>query len=214
MLRRQDEIVELESQLGTLEDHLRNPDVNIHNGSFREETQQTRKDLLDEADLKLQIYYDFVEKYTKLRSRPKVENIRASSIATWFGNHQHAIHEPETDYIHHRKDLFLVRPPDTDPVRQLLERSKRFRLASFWTKATIDDGAIHYSSEQRIDLFVSLIVTFLGICLLIAPLWILAFVKDQPVRLAVITVFVVILLPLITFTSNAKPFEALAATAA
>jgi len=115
LLRRQDEIVELESRLAELEGRLTKADMNIYNGSFREETQQTRKDLLDEIDNKLESYYEFVNKYTELCSRPKVDKIQASSVATWFKNYEHAIHKAETDYIRQRKDLFSIHPLQISP---------------------------------------------------------------------------------------------------
>ncbi|KAF2107349.1 hypothetical protein BDV96DRAFT_506545, partial [Lophiotrema nucula] len=56
--------------------------------------------------------------------------------------------------------------------------------------------------------------TTLGMIMLIAPLWILAFVDHIVNRLAVITTFLVFFLCLVTFTTAAKPFESLGATAA
>jgi len=51
--------------------------------------------------------------------------------------------------------------------------------------------------------------------MLVAPLWVLAFVGDKVKRLWVITLFVVLFLPLVVFTSSVKSSEAsLAATAA
>lgn len=42
-MRRQDKMVELESQLAALEARLREPDHNIHNDSFREEAEPKGK---------------------------------------------------------------------------------------------------------------------------------------------------------------------------
>ena len=57
LLMRQDELVELEGQLSVLETSLRNPrDPGVHNGSFREETQEARLNLVKTIDVKLQVY--------------------------------------------------------------------------------------------------------------------------------------------------------------
>lgn len=57
LLSLQDELVELEGQLETLENHLSSAGApDIHNGSFREETQQARVDLIREIDGKLRAY--------------------------------------------------------------------------------------------------------------------------------------------------------------
>lgn len=57
LLALQDELSELESQLSILESQLSSisaPDV--HNGSFREETSETRLNLIHEIDKKLRSY--------------------------------------------------------------------------------------------------------------------------------------------------------------
>ena len=149
-----------------------------------------------------------------MRSRPKVNALKVRSVSNWFENHPNAIKGEESEYIQRRKDLFSVVPRTISPLRQLLERSSRFRFSALWMKRVDDGGTIHYSSEQRIEFFISAVITIVGICLLIAPLWILSYVDSKVNRLVIITIFVTLILPLVTFTSNAKPLEALAATAA
>ena len=64
-------------------------------------------------------------------------------------------------------------------------------------------------------MFVSFVLTIVGLVMLVAPLWILTYVDDMFHRLSVITAFVVAFLPLVFFTSTGKSSEAsLAATAA
>jgi thiol:disulfide interchange protein len=73
---------------------------------------------------------------------------------------------------------------------------------------------INYNSDQRMNVFVSIIVTILGLLMLVAPLWILGSVAPAKERLAIITVFLTVFLCLVTFTTAAKPFESLGAAAA
>jgi hypothetical protein len=57
LLALQDELVELESQLETLENQLMcSTGPEVHHGSFREETQEARVELIKEMTLKLRAY--------------------------------------------------------------------------------------------------------------------------------------------------------------
>lgn len=101
----------------------------------------------------------------------------------------------------------------------LLERSSRFRLLKFWQQKTVEHSAgedenVHYFSDEKIDRFVSTFIMSLGVIMLIAPLWILAFLEGLAQRLGVISAFVVLFVALLSFTTVAKPFETLAAAAA
>lgn len=54
----------------------------------------------------------------------------------------------------------------------------------------------------------------LGLIMLIAPLWILAFLGGLVQRLTAISAFIVLFVALVSITTAAKPFESLAAAAA
>jgi hypothetical protein len=57
LLALQDELCELETQLDILESRLSDPRAeDIHNGSFREETSESRLALIQEMDKKLRAY--------------------------------------------------------------------------------------------------------------------------------------------------------------
>ncbi|KAI0441387.1 hypothetical protein F4803DRAFT_419542 [Xylaria telfairii] len=214
LLALQDELSELEKQLETLEQqlmHQQSPD--IHNGSFRQETEHARLQLIREIDKRLRSFYELVSQQSELRSRPRVLKKDIDSIRNWFGMHRNAILADETEYITHERDLFSMVTRPRAPLRKLLERSSHFRSFSLWQKRSLDEGRARYTSEQRIEFCVSTIVIIIGLAMLIAPLWILANIGDMVLRLTVITAFVVAFLPLVTFTSTARPFETLAATA-
>lgn len=110
-------------------------------------------------------------------------------------------------------------------LRDFLERSQYFRLHRLWSKrpsaqdvidsrAHYSDPDVHYISDQRIERMLTIAITSMGVVMLVTPLWILAFVQEQTRRLGVITAFVMVFLGLLSFTTNAKTFESLAATAA
>jgi hypothetical protein len=167
---------------------------------------------------------ELVLQHSQFRSRPKVPAKDVSSLQNWHENNPTAIHPQEISYIKKTSDLVALNPksPKT-ALRDFLERSQHFRLHRFWSKRPRDatesrahysDPDVHYISDQRIDRMLKLAITSMGIVMLVAPLWILAFVQEQTRRLGIITAFVMVFLGLISFTTNAKTFESLAATAA
>jgi hypothetical protein len=217
LLALQDELSELEDQLHVLEEQLSDPTaIDIHNGSFREETSDTRLNLIREIDKKLRAYSncsqvrrnywliltdELVLQHSALRARPRVAQKDIASVSNWFYNHNNAIHPAETEYINSYEDLFSIVPKFKTPLRRLLETSSRFRLARLWRKAPkLPDENIHYSSGQRIEIFVNVINTTLGMIMLVVPLWILAFVDKTTYRLAIITTFLVFFLCFVSFT--------------
>jgi hypothetical protein len=61
--------------------------------------------------------------------------------------------------------------------------------------------------------FISFLIVTSGLIMLIAPLWVLAFVSQTIYRLTVITVFTVIFLSLVSFAVDTEPVDGLVATA-
>ena len=164
-----------------------------------------------------------VLRHSQIRSQPQVPARNIESVSNWLYNAENAIADEETAYLTHTSDLFPLVPKPKSSLRKLLECSSIFRLSRFWrTKPSRSDPDmfeyleqhIHYSSDDKIERFVSITILILGVIMLIAPLWILAFVHGTIDRLGIITLFIVLFLVLLSFTTVAKPFESLAATAA
>lgn len=216
LLALQDELSELEGQLETHEKELMAKSApDMHNGSFRGESSEIRLDLLHEISMKLVAYNELAIQHSELRKRPPVLKKDRSSLENWFSNHKTAIAEEETEYIKHSEDLFAIAPKVKSPLRRFMEHSKHFRLFRLWLMASPnEDENIHYTSDQRIDLFVNMVIALAGLTMLIVPLWVLAFVTWIVHRLAIITSFVVVFLCFVSFTTVARPFETLGAAAA
>ena len=166
LLNLQDQLARLEEELEAIEQKLRQRDKNVHNGSFRGETDEKRKNIITEAQHVLREYSkrpnavnipiilqftlvstfwtktrvdDLVLQHSQLRARPKVPRKDINSLETWFDyNHKTAIHPPETKYIKHPSDLFTLVPASKSPLRLFLERSRRFRLLKFWRQKPSD----------------------------------------------------------------------------
>ncbi|KAH7029153.1 uncharacterized protein B0I36DRAFT_374758 [Microdochium trichocladiopsis] len=181
----QDELVSLETKLRALDkQHASVYGPAVNNGSLRD-------DIPERAALLAQIG-DALPKYT------------------------------EQAYIFDEaEDLVSLVERETTPLRSAVDGSLRLRTWWGWLDkgrtdnvAEHDVGVISYYSDDRIDLFVSVAIVFVGIAMLIIPIWILRCLSDQDMMLVVITVFILVFLGVLSFFMATKPFEALGATAA
>ena len=162
---------------------------------------------------------EFVLQHSQIRARPPVPRKDICSLDNWFYNNGNAILTEETDYTKHAADLFSLVPTPKSPLRSLLERSSRFRLLRLWQQegdeqSVNDDKNVHYISDKKIDRFIAALVMTLGLNMIIAPLWILAFLQVTVQKLGAISAFIVLFVTLVSATTVAKPFESLAAAAA
>ncbi|KAF1851126.1 uncharacterized protein K460DRAFT_412737 [Cucurbitaria berberidis CBS 394.84] len=222
LLYLQDEISVLEADLEDLEaKYVVDGAKDIHNGSFRQEALPERTALLATLNIKVRQYNELLIQHSTLRARPHVPKRNITSIANWFYNTQNAIWKDEAAYIKQENDLIQLVPKTATPLRHFLEKSTHFRLSKLWKKDppplpvhSTHPETLHYSSDARIDNFIGITITALGMGMLIAPLWALAYVGGMKKRLCIVTGFIVLFLGLLAFTTVAKPFESLAAAAA
>ena len=217
LLMLQDELVELEGQLAEMDAALAAKDyIDIHNGSFREETSEDRLDLIHEIERRLRNYNELFLQHTQMRSRPAAHERNVKSISTWHRNYgDAAIKVEEVKYLQRSKDLVSLVNKSKSPLRRFLERSTRFRLLGVWREnSDSQDENVIYTSDKKIDGFIAFITTIIGLAMLVAPLWILAYVTGIVHRLAVITIFLVVFLCFVSSMTVARPFEALGAAAA
>jgi hypothetical protein len=217
LLMLQDELVELENRLAELDASLAARDyVDVHNGSFREETSETRLDTIHEIERRLRNYNELFLQHMQLRSRPAVHARNIKSVSNWHRNHgDAAIKAEEVEYLQRSKDLVSIVNKSKSPLRRFLEKSTHFRLLKVWREASdSQDENVIYTSDKRIDGFIAFITTIIGLAMLVAPLWILAFVTGIVYRLAVITIFLVVFLCFVSSMTVARPSEALGAAAA
>lgn len=73
---------------------------------------------------------------------------------------------------------------------------------------------MYLENNARLSTLVSIIICFVGLSMLIAPLWILNVTDSSKGKLGVITAFVVVFFALVEVVTNARPIENLGATAA
>ena len=162
---------------------------------------------------------ELILQHSQLQARPQVPKEDICSLENWFHNKGNAILAEETEFVKHTSDLFSLVPTPKSPLRSLLRRSSRFRLLGLWRQEGIDpalsdDKNVHYIADKKIDRFITAFIMSVGLMMLIAPLWILAFLEGLVQRLGVISTFIVLFVTLVSATTVAKPFESLAAAAA
>lgn len=88
LLRLQDELVEYEDQLQSLDEELAGIDAPAqHNGSFREEHSEDRLELIKTIDARLRAYYELALQHSELREKPMVRKMDIRSVETWLENH-------------------------------------------------------------------------------------------------------------------------------
>jgi hypothetical protein len=72
-----------------------------------------------------------VLQYAELKKYPTAPPQDVQSLLNWHRNHNScAIAEEERNYLIHVHDLFSLAPKVKTPLRRLLEKSRRFRLAN------------------------------------------------------------------------------------
>ncbi len=157
---------------------------------------------------------------SQLKAFPEAYRPDVKSLRVWHTNHGScAINSNEQKYLSHDSDLFCVIPKEKTPLRRLLDRSRTFRIHPLWRKEdpslpSYDKDLVLTISDKRIDRFITCLVVGVGTIMLIAPMWILEVINKSIQKLAVITVFIIVFLAMISSVTVAKPFETLAATAA
>lgn len=139
-------------------------------------------------------------------------------MKAWFWNNPGAIVQEEQEYINKVGDVISLVNRVKSPLRLLLEKFESlltWRL--FRTKSRQDQipsATTSYYSNARFDSFVTLVLMFTGMLLLLGPMWILEFMSNNTKRLGVITGFVLLFTLLLASATISRPFEVLAATAA
>lgn len=235
----QDQVTVLEEQLDELDKQYSRRDAeDLHNGTFRDD-REDRTALVEKISEKLMKYSElnlcmnmvnslifedsFILQQTEIKKYPPAFKHDLKSVRNWHYNHgvlNGPILSEEQKYLDYDHDLVCVVPKEKTPLRQLFDRSKKFRIHPFWksNKApelpVYDQDVIMYTSDKRIDRFITVVIIGIGTVMLLVPMWILNAVNNNNIKLAVITAFVVVFLGLVSYATVAKPFETLAATAA
>ncbi|KAI9764896.1 MAG: hypothetical protein M1839_005690 [Geoglossum umbratile] len=224
----QDEIAELEEKLDTMDQVYSSTNVDVNNGSFREDpfTEPDDRQELVRKILpgKLAKYYKYLNGYAQLASRGPLHPDDVGAVRRWLEHiRPGAIDERECEYIQRFDDLIPVHPKTRSWFGNVLEQSRFLNVAGLrrcFTRAPREDhvslkneGTI-YLHNNRVERLASGVISLAGLVMLIAPLWILAYVRPLPIRLGIISGFIVLFFVMVAVATTARMFEALAAAAA
>ncbi|KAF2416911.1 hypothetical protein EJ08DRAFT_97865 [Tothia fuscella] len=157
--------------------------------------------MIDRVSVKLHKYNNLLHAHFELRSRGQAPNHIAENV----------------------KDLLSISLMQKGALEHFFEEHPIFPMRWLWHKKALntsvdstpgEEEVRQYSSDERIVLYSTISIFLIGLFMLIAPLWILNIVHPQHWKLGVITIFVVVFLAVLSFVTEAKPFENLAATVA
>jgi fatty acid desaturase len=125
-----------------------------------------------------------------------------------------AIDDAEKAYLSQDDAVALV-SMQSSPLRRFLERWPAFRLFRQWRKFVHSPTLknVQYRDPDKIECFVKLITVSFVLIMLIAPLWVLMYLETTIMKLVVNTVFTAFFLVMLSYVSNARTQEAVAATA-
>ncbi|KAF2173237.1 hypothetical protein M409DRAFT_17182 [Zasmidium cellare ATCC 36951] len=220
-LKLQDELVRMEEQLRQMDDFASNqPERRGGSGSYRLDEGSPRDKLLEEMAPRLREYYDFVNAFSQIKSRPGAQNFQILHVRNWFDNHHDAIYEPEREFVAEQNDGDLITLVDKPKslLRQFLQRfTGTVRLFRVRQRADrIRSSTTRYYSDRWFDTFTSAVIIAGGLVMLFVPIWWLNSVVENSKRLGINTGFVFLFAVLLfgATTNATKGFEVLAATAA
>lgn len=158
-----------------------------------------------------------------LKSRPRAAGRVVRNIRTWLENNNHPIEPKEIEFLK-ADDLISASATTKSSLRHLFEQWVLCPTLGLF--GVFLDKSVHhtqnpeilgsstvYGRDEPVDAFASVSIFIVAFAMLILPLWILFTVDDMFKRLGVITVFITVLLGVLTSATLAKPFEILAATA-
>ena len=156
--------------------------------------------------------------FSQIRTWRSAQKYQIENIEAWFWNHPTAIAKEEQEFVRKAGDVVALVARVKSPLRLLLEKFRSVLTCSmFRAKQQVDQVQSFTTScysNAKFDAFVTAVLIFSGILLLLGPMWTLQCMTNNTKRLGVITAFILLFTSLLASATVAKPFEVLAATAA
>ena len=224
LLLLQDDVVRLERDIAQMDAFSRRqPAGQGGTGSFRIDREEAargspRDATVRKAAEKLKEYYEFLNVFSEVKNRPGAHDYQRRNVANWFHNNSAAIEQEESSFIEREGDLIVLVPKQRSLLRQGLEQVSLIRkLFPVRSRADrVQSNTTIYSSDRGMDLWTSAFIVFVGLGMLLGPMWALELTNGSNEKLMIITVFVVVFSVLLfgSTASATRGFEVLAATAA
>lgn len=225
LLYRQDELRELENQLLDLDAEDEELDDRALRSRVRDDKREgcRRKALIQEVDDKLKEYDDIVLRTRAMNTLPKATGRNYTSVDNWIF-HNAPLCGPEAKFIKNDKDFVALTEPREgswfdgaveDVLSKIPCKLTRLLFIEPRERASTEDHLVRLWSKSRIDTFVRLVITFLAVALLMAPVVVLfSAQKSGPFKIAIILIFTLFFSAALSIFTKAKRHEVFAATAA
>ena len=192
-------------------------------GSFRIDQEEAQHGSPRDAALrktaeKLKEYYEFLNHFSALKSRPGAKNYQIRNVSNWLHNNDQAIDQDEASFIQSEGDLIALVPKQRSLLRHGLEQVSSIRnlfRVNHRADRILSDTTT-YASDRGMDLRTSILIVFIGLGMLLGPMWALELTHGAHKKLTIISLFVVVFAILLfgSTASATRGFEVLAATAA
>ncbi|KAK4494006.1 hypothetical protein PRZ48_015192 [Zasmidium cellare] len=191
-------------------------------GSFQKDEAnhltKARSQLLRESIPLLRDYYNLVNAYAPIKTRPTASNDQRNNMVNWFINHPNAIDDEEKHFLDpkRRGDLFPIVSKQKPPLAMWLEQIRLFRLPFRLSQRAdrVEAEETRYHSATGVEVASSVVIVVVGLGLLFGPMWWLNYVSDDRYRLGIITGFVSLFATWLWMAAGPRAFEILAGTAA
>ncbi|KAK7943834.1 uncharacterized protein PG986_012947 [Apiospora aurea] len=159
--------------------------------------------------------------YSQLRAQNKAPSWNVNNVRNWFKNNPGAIMPNESTFHGQESELLSLSRGSNTFARRCFQNSVLYPVGKttklFTTTPRFvtprDAKNVHVFSEKSTETMVTASLFFAAVLMLITPLWILQAIRSMQLKLAVITVFIVVFLAFFTYAKTGRAFERLAATA-
>jgi hypothetical protein len=159
----------------------------------------------------------FIDAFSKIRTRPRAEKRQVDNLKNWLD--RGAIEAKEAEFATHASDMISINSRSRAPLGQWLEACRKLHLWKIFRSKHLPDlhiksAATVYSSNQMFDSLTTTAIIFMGLIMLLAPLWWLEHVSSSETRLKIITGFICVFIVVMSTATVNRPFEVVASTAA
>lgn len=149
--------------------------------------------------------------------RPRAGKHHIRNLQNWL--HRDAIDPEEAQFASEKGDLISINYRTRLPMGRWLESFSKFRFSRILRAKPLEgvhvpSDATTYSNNETFERLTNATIIFVGLVMLLAPMWWLENVSNSETRLKIITGFVCIFIIMMTTATINRPFEVVAATAA
>ena len=144
--------------------------------------------------------------FSQIRTWRSAQKYQIENIEAWFWNHPAAIAKEEQEFVRKAGDVVALVARVKSPLRLLLEKFRSVLTCSmFRAKQRVDQVQSFTTScysNAKFDAFVTAILIFSGILLLLGPMWTLQCMTNNTKRLGVITAFILLFTSLLASATS------------